>query len=180
MPPKRAPAPEIKPPVDFSPSIVLADSASLTGTHRVRIASNTVVHPRAKLNSTLGPITIGRSCIIGERTQLVAPDAQGLTIGDGVVVEVNALVEAREVGEGSTVEVGVRVGKGARVGKHCKLAPLTRVADGEVLEDYTVLYGAGERRMDKSGQEGARRKLLEMHVESLRVLIPSNASKWMS
>lgn len=60
------------------------------------------------------------------------------------------------------------------------MAPLTRVADGEVLDDYTVLYGAGERRIDKSGQEGARRKLLEMHVESLRVLIPSNASKWMS
>ncbi|RPB11900.1 hypothetical protein P167DRAFT_553755 [Morchella conica CCBAS932] len=169
MPPKRAPAPEIKPPVDFSPSLVLADSATLTGTHRIRIGANTVVHPRCKLNSTLGPITIGRSCIISERTQLVAPDAQGLAIGDGVVVEVNALVEAREVGEGSTVEVG-----------HCKLAPLTRVADGEVLEDYTVLYGAGERRIDKSGQEGARRKLLEMHVESLRVLIPSNASKWMS
>lgn len=123
MPPKtRPPAVEIaKPPVDFAPSIVVADSAALSGTHRIRIAANTVIHPRAKLNSSLGPITIGKSCIISERTQLSAPDSQGLTIGDGVVVEVNAVVEAREIGEGTAVEVGVKVGKGAVVGKVCSL-----------------------------------------------------------
>lgn len=64
--------------------------------------------------------------------------------------------------------------------ENCKLAPLTRIADGEVVPDDTVVYGAGERRIDASGTAGARRKLLEKHVESLRVLIPSNALKWMS
>lgn len=48
------------------------------------------------------------------------------------------------------------------------------------MPDNTVVYGAGERRVDASGTAGARRKLLERHVDSLRVLIPSNASKWMS
>ncbi|KAL0633397.1 hypothetical protein Q9L58_007710 [Maublancomyces gigas] len=181
MPPRSRISVEVaKPPVDFAPSIVVAETASLAGTHRIRIAANTVIHPRAKLNSALGPITIGRHCIISERTQITAPDSQGLTIGDGVVVEVNAVVEAREVGEGTAVEVGVRIGKGAVVGKNCKLSPLTRVADAEVIPDNTVLYGAGERRVDASGTAGARRKLLERHVDSLRVLIPSNASKWMS
>lgn len=121
MPPKsRPPTIELaKPPVDFSPSIVVAETALLTGTHRIRIASNTVIHPRAKLNSTLGPITIGSHCIISERTQITAQNAEGLTIGDGVIVEVNAVVEAKEIGEGTTVEVGVKVGKGAVVGKVC-------------------------------------------------------------
>lgn len=120
MPPRSRISVEVpKPPVDFAPSIVVAETASLAGTHRIRIAANTVIHPRAKLNSALGPITIGRHCIISERTQITAPDSQGLTIGDGVVVEVNAVVEAREVGEGTAVEVGVRIGKGAVVGKVC-------------------------------------------------------------
>lgn len=123
MPPRSRISVEVaKPPVDFAPSIVVAETASLAGTHRIRIAANTVIHPRAKLNSALGPITIGRHCIISERTQITAPDSQGLTIGDGVVVEVNAVVEAREVGEGTAVEVGVRIGKGAVVGKVCRAA----------------------------------------------------------
>lgn len=122
MPPRSRISVEVaKPPVDFAPSIVVAETAALIGTHRIRIAANTVIHPRAKLNSSLGPITIGRHCIISERTQITAPDGQGLTIGDGVVVEVNAVVEAREVGEGTAVEVGVRIGKGAIVGKVCRL-----------------------------------------------------------
>ena len=43
---------------------------------------------------------------------------EGLVIGDGTVVEVNALVEG-SVGAGSVVEVGVKIGKGGRVGSVC-------------------------------------------------------------
>lgn len=60
------------------------------------------------------------------------------------------------------------------------MGPLTKVLEGEVIEDNTVIFGSGQRRIDASGTMDARRKLLERHIESLRVLIPSNPSKFMN
>lgn len=107
----------VKPPVDFAGSIIISDSASLAGTHIIKIGAFSVIHPRAKLVTTLGPITIGSECIINERATIAAPDAVGLTIHDGVVVETNAVIEARLLGEDSTIEVGAKVGKRAIIGK---------------------------------------------------------------
>lgn len=109
--------PVAKPPVELHASCVIDGGAQLTGTNLIRIGSSTVIHPKARLNSSNGPITIGESCIIGERSLLQAADAGGLVIGDAVLVECNAVVEGKEVGEGTDVEVGVRIGKGAIVGK---------------------------------------------------------------
>jgi dynactin-6 len=114
-----------KPPVHFSSSITIADSALLTGTHPIAIHSESVVHPRAKLDSLAGRITIGRRCVIHERTTLGAVGTSGriteaaVTLGDYVTVEVGAAIEAGEtvIGEGTVVGVGVRVGAGAVVGK---------------------------------------------------------------
>lgn len=49
-----------------------------------------------------------------------------------------------------------------------------------MIEDNTVIFGSGQRRIDASGTMDARRKLLERHIESLRVLIPSNPSKFIN
>lgn len=106
-----------KPPTNLSETILISEGAQITGTHPVSIGDNTVVSPRCKINSTLGPVTIGNNCILNERTQLTAPDENGLVVEDYVVVEMNAVVEARRLGEGTAVEVGVRVGKAAEVGK---------------------------------------------------------------
>ncbi|CUS11841.1 unnamed protein product [Tuber aestivum] len=180
MPPKPRPSEAVaKPPTVLASSVVIAEAASLTGTFPIKIGANTVIHPRAKLTSAQGPITIGEHCIICERTQICPPGAEGLVIEDGVVVEVNAVVEG-SVGAGSVVEVGVRIGKGGSVGLNCKLGPLTKVLEGEVIEDNTVIFGSGQRRVDASGTADARRRLLERHIESLRVLIPSNPSKFVN
>ncbi|KAI5789079.1 hypothetical protein EDC01DRAFT_717724 [Geopyxis carbonaria] len=157
------------PPCDLASTSIIADAAQLTGTHRVRVGGNSVLHPRCKLNSALGPITIGAHCIISERTLLAAPGPEGLTLEDGVTVETNAVVEATRLGAGTTVEVG-----------NCKFAPLVRIAEDEVVPDDTVVYGTGQRRLDGSGSEGARRKVTEKHVDTLRGLIPSNRAKYMS
>ena len=106
-----------KPPTNLSQTILISEGAQITGTHPVCIGDHTVVSPRCKINSTLGPVTIGSNCILNERTQLTAPDENGLVVEDYVVVEMNAVVEARRLGEGTAVEVGVRVGKAAVVGK---------------------------------------------------------------
>ena len=115
------PAP--KPPVHFAPALVVADNAALTGTNLISIGLHTVVHPRSKLNSTYGPITIGNNCIISERSQIGIQSApsgsntEGVFIENGVVIETGAVVEARKIGEGSVVEVNARIGRGAIVGK---------------------------------------------------------------
>lgn len=52
------------------------------------------------------------------------------------------------------------------------------MADGEILPDYTVLYGNGMRRLDTSGAEDLRLKMVAKQVDVLRKLIPSNLAKF--
>ncbi|KUJ21913.1 trimeric LpxA-like protein [Mollisia scopiformis] len=176
------PAP--KPPTSLSSSLVIAEHASLTGTKLITLGSNTVIHPRSKLSSAYAPITIGNSCIISERSQIGIqnePDeeeADPVVIEDGVIIEVGAVVEGKRIGEGSVIEVNAKVGRGAVLGKHCKIGPLCEVAEGEVLPDYTVLFGNGMRRIDNSGVEDLKMKMVARQVEVLRKLIPSKIAKF--
>ena len=117
-----------KPPVQFSSSITIADSALLTGSNPIIISSESVIHPRAKLDSLGGKITIGRRCIIHERTTIGAIGTEGrvtengVTLGDYVTVEIGAAIEAGDtiIGDGSIVGVGSKIGRGANVGKVCR------------------------------------------------------------
>lgn len=116
-----------KAPVNFSSSIIIADSALLAGHHTINISSESVVHPRARLDSSNGRVTIGRRCIVHERTVVGAAPSnpsptdsrEGVMIHDYATIEVSAVVEAggTVVGEGTLVGVGCRVSKGAKVGK---------------------------------------------------------------
>lgn len=114
-----------KPPVNFS-SLTISDNALLQGTHSITMQAETVVHPRARFDSHLGSILVGRRCIVHERAHVGARPADmasarpgGVVLGDYVVVEVGSRVEAgeTEIGEGSTLHVGSRIGSGAKIGK---------------------------------------------------------------
>lgn len=111
-----------RPAVKIAPSVTIDGAAHLTGSHPIGIGAESVIHPRAKLNSLGGRITVGRRCIVEERATLGAPSAearQGVTLGDYVVVHVDAVVEAggTVVQDGAVIGVGARVGKGAVIGK---------------------------------------------------------------
>ncbi|KAL2016925.1 hypothetical protein VTK56DRAFT_2842 [Thermocarpiscus australiensis] len=68
-----------KPPVHFSsPSITISDSALLTGTHPISIASDSVIHPRARLDSLRGRVTIGRRCVVHERATVGSSSSTSL------------------------------------------------------------------------------------------------------
>lgn len=99
-------------------------------------------------------------------------------IENGVVVEVGAVVEAKTVGEGSVIEVQAKIGKGAVLGKHCKIGPLCEVADGEIVPDFTIVYGNGMRRLDISGVEDLKLKMVARQIDVLKKLIPSNLAKF--
>ncbi|KAI5865966.1 trimeric LpxA-like protein [Durotheca rogersii] len=177
-----------KAPVNFSSSIIIADSALLAGNHTINISSESVVHPRAKLDSSNGRITIGRRCIIHERTSIGASSADpvpsesrdGVFISDYVTVEVGAILESggTMIGEGTSIGVGCKVGKGAKLGKHCTLTPKSVVQPREIIPDFTVIYSNGIRRTDKRGITDLKNKAQARQIEVLRKLIPSNPSKF--
>jgi len=172
-----------KPPVSFASSLVIAENASLTGTNLITVGSSTIIHPRTRLNSTYAPITIGSQCIISERSAIgyqsaTENEGEGVVIDNGVVIEVGASVEAKRVGTGCVIEINAKVGKGAVLGKHCKIGPSCQVADGEILPDFTVVYGDGLQRVDNSGVQELKLKMVGRQVDVLRKLIPSNAPKF--
>ncbi|RYO85811.1 hypothetical protein DL766_003767 [Monosporascus sp. MC13-8B] len=100
-----------KAPANFSSSIIIADSALLTGHHTINVSAESVINPRAKLDSSNGRVTIGRRCIIHERTHIgaaptnpsPADSRDGVMIHDYATVEVGATVEAggTVIGEGT-------------------------------------------------------------------------------
>ncbi|KFX95636.1 hypothetical protein V495_05187 [Pseudogymnoascus sp. VKM F-4514 (FW-929)] len=175
-----------KPPVSFSSSITISDIAVLIGTHPVLIRSYSVIQPRARLITTHGPVSIGSMCIISERASLgllsvptTDPKLPGVTIGDNVTVDIGAIVEASHVGDGTHIEANARVHAGAKIGKFCRIGAFCEVAAGEVLEDYTVLFGEGLRRIDKTENDEAKLKATRRHVEVLRKLVTSKPEKFM-
>jgi dynactin-6 len=52
------------------------------------------------------------------------------------------------------------------------------VEENEVLPDYTVVYGPGQRRIDETEVDDLKIKLVKKQVDVLRKLIPSNISKF--
>lgn len=127
----------------IDPSVLVAQHAGFTGTQPITVGPNAVLHPHAKVSSTLAPVVIGENVVLWERTKIgvgmgdsvedskrssIASMAsrtsvrhssrgEGTVLGRNVTVESTAVVEAAEVGEGSVIEVGAYVGKGCVIGK---------------------------------------------------------------
>ena len=118
-----------KAPTSLSPDCVIADTAVLTGTHLISIGANAIIHPRARIVSTHGPVIIGEGCIISEKavvglptsaedpTPDTDPSIQSIELDRDVVVEPSATVQGGKVGEGSLLEAGSKVCAGAVLGK---------------------------------------------------------------
>ena len=178
--------PVVKPQCTLHPSAIVADKAHLIGPHKLGIGENTVVHPQARILAEHGNVSIGRNCIVAEKAILgprEARDGADLTIAEGVSIESGAVVEARSVGEHTTVEVKAKIGKGAVVGRWCKIAPSCRIEENEVLPDFTVVYGLGQRRVDTvlrdlKEMRDLRVKARDMEIGLLRTLIADGSLKW--
>lgn len=126
-----------KAPVRFSSSLVIAESAILSGVHLITLRTESLVHPRARIESLSGPVDVGKRCIVQERTHVGAlplvpgpvpaksggageedKNTTGVTLRDYCIVEAGAVVESggTVIGEGSRVGVGSRIGRGAVIG----------------------------------------------------------------
>lgn len=179
-------APVIKPQCRIHSLATVADKAQITGGNAVKIGENAFIHPHARLRAEHGNLTIGEGSIVAERAVLgVAEGAEDtdIVIGNGVSIESGAIVEAKRIGDNTTIEVNAKIGKGAVIGKWCKIAPLCEVDEKEMLDDYTVIFGSGQRRVDvvlKERQDVRDMKIKgrEKEIELLKTLIPDASVKW--
>jgi dynactin 6 len=135
-----------KPPVHLDPQSVISDSATLFGTHLITVGANAVVHPRATINSTHAPVTIGAGCIINERCNVGLQEEPDSYLSDlhveleaNVTLEPGATAEASRVGEGSVIEAGARLGTGAVLGKVSRLDVRYRGVNDVELPSHTTL-----------------------------------------
>lgn len=195
-----------KPPVNFSSTLTIPKEAALLGTHSITMQAETLIHPRARFDSTAGSILIGRRCIVHERAQVGAEPASaelakpgGVTLGDYVTVEVGSLIESggTEIGEGTIIQVGSKIGSGAKVGKVCHPMPctwgqnliLTRqqnctitsrtvIAPAEVIPDNTVIHSNGKRRVDRRRVLETRKVALVKQISVARKMIRSDPEKF--
>lgn len=188
-----------KPPCQIHASAVVAEKASITGSHTVELGENTVVHPHATIKAENGKVIIGQNSIIYE-TAVVGGEGD-IKIGDGVVIESGAIVEAKSIGDGTIIEVKVKIGRGATLGKvqccmqcdalrllmcwkqHCKVTPLNEIKPNENIPDYTVIYGDNQRRHNQTMASNpevrdAKRKGQELHIQLLKKLIPDASAKY--
>lgn len=62
--------------------------------------------------------------------------------------------------------------------QHCKIGPMCEIADGDVVPDFTVIYGNGLRRIDTSDIEDLKLKLVGRQTDILKKLIPTNLAKF--
>lgn len=189
-PTKRQPStssvPAVKPQCKIHSLATVADKAQITGSKVVEIGENAFIHPHARIKAEHGNVIIGKGSIISEKA--VVGVAEGseeadVVVGEFVSIESGALVEARKIGDHTTIEVNAKIGRGAVVGKWCKIAPLCEVREKEVLEDYTVVFGNGQKRTDVVLKEGKdvrdmKARGRDKEVELLKTLIPDASIKW--
>jgi dynactin-6 len=171
-----------KPPCTIHPTAIVAAKATIIGSYSISIGENSVLHPYSKLDASHGKVTIGNNTTIGEMA-VVGGGTGDVEIGDGVEIGPGAALEGCTVGEGGVVEGKGKIGNGAVVGRFCRVSALNEVMPGEVLADYTVVYGNGQRRRNTTLAENeevreAKLKGQELQVQLLKRLIPNSAAKW--
>lgn len=185
-PPSASTAPIIKPKCTLHPSAVIADKAQLTGSHSVELEENVILHPYARIRAEHGSVRIGKNSTVSE-TAVVGLEEGGegaVVVGTNVSIETGAVVQAKNVGDGSIVETSSKLGVGAVLGRHCKVTASQEVRAGEVLPDFTVVYGDNQRRVDRTLERNEEIRTMkvsgqEKQVELLKRLMPNAASKWM-
>jgi acetyltransferase-like isoleucine patch superfamily enzyme len=91
-------------PVTVSSTAYIADGARIQGNNTITIASHTLIHPRAHVNSTNCPINIGSHCMISEKAVIGGPILVG---GTGVAELAVPRPEIQLLSSSSTATAGV-------------------------------------------------------------------------
>lgn len=141
----------------------------------ITIGAGTVVHPKATIFAIVGPIVIGQNCIIEEGVIIVNRRKEIMRIGDDNLFEIGCRVESPSVGNSNTVSTRARLHYTIRLTSHCVIGAGCLVApiEDEILEDFTVIYGAaGEKRIWSGRGNVQEMDLRRKHSEYLQDMLP--------
>lgn len=108
-----AAAPPSFPFLSMGPGCIVCSEALLTGPHAIKLGAGCIVHPRARLDASLGPVTLGANNVLEEWASVRATDSAGVTVGDYNVLRVGCCVEAN-VGSANIVECRAHITAGQR------------------------------------------------------------------
>ncbi|KAF1967675.1 trimeric LpxA-like protein [Bimuria novae-zelandiae CBS 107.79] len=190
-------------------TVLIAQHAGFTGTQPITVGPNVVLHPHAKVSSSLAPIVLGEGVVLWERARVgvsmaeamndsrrssVASRAssvrdstrgEGIVLGRNVTIEAAAVVEAAEVGEGSVIEVGAYLGKGCVIGKYCTIVAHCVIPPNTQIPDYMVVQSATDYRLNRTllmrpEVLDMRMNFHTMQIQTFKRLVPNSIAKWIS
>ena len=123
--------------LDIDTAAVVCNGAILIG--KVKIGANTVVHPKATLDGSAGPILIDQNNII-EETVLIRGDGNGtIEIGSGNSFRVGTHCFAKKVGNTNIFEINSYVASGVTISNECTIGPKCRVEGEQLVPDRAIL-----------------------------------------
>lgn len=181
-----------RPPLEIHPTAHLDPQAYIQGTFTITLGANVVIHPRARLVSIHGPLTIRAGTVILERCVIggPAPDPKeplpsppeapvNTVIGQNVLLQASAEVQAGTVlDDACLIEPRAVIKKGVDIGKHSKVCAGC-VVDRSV-RDWMAVWGDGQTRRLRTGAvdpEDGRIKALRIDRESTAGLLKTAAAK---
>jgi len=164
------------PSVNISPHCHLDPASYVKGTHQLTLEAGVLVHPRSKLFTELGSITIKEGSIVSERCtigtstphdltmqhQRQAPGQPELpiTIGRSVYIHPNVKVQSPcTIADFVILEPGVAVSPHCVINSHAKICAGVALPAGTVIPSWTVVYGTDgrmRRRRHKDASEDSR------------------------
>eukprot|EP00033_Pygsuia_biforma_P004122 GCRY01004519.1.p1 GENE.GCRY01004519.1~~GCRY01004519.1.p1 ORF type:complete len:199 (+),score=35.97 GCRY01004519.1:58-654(+) len=133
----------------FEEGSLVCGSALVEGDHDVIIKKGTVIHPRAVIKATNGPVIIGEGNNICELCQVVnnlPPSEDGtpvtMTIGNNNSLDIGCVVHSKSIGSFNNIGVNAFLDSGSIVGDSCHLTPGSHLA-ATLLPSYSVLTAGG-------------------------------------
>lgn len=197
---KPNPPPAQKPLLHIHPTATIADKANISGTHPITISASAIIHPFARLDSSVGPIEIGEAAVVWEKAVVGAPP----TVSTPNSIEVNepattvigayasihphsAVHVGSSIGVHASVEVGAVVGAGAVLSEYVKLSPCVEIAAGVEIKSFMTVFWVGDKQMERvnttTREQGEVRELYEKGSEkeiALLKRVVRGGGKWTS
>lgn len=162
-----------KAPVTVHPTATIPDTTTFQGTYPVTIGAGTVFHPRARILSYEGPITIGESCIISEKVTIGnSPSSNptdhtihhvgSTTSGSATIIEdfvsigpLANIATGSRVRYAASVDASASLGRGVQIGRHAKVCPGCDLPNGNIVNDWVVIWFGG---FSEDGENSLRRR----------------------
>jgi carbonic anhydrase/acetyltransferase-like protein (isoleucine patch superfamily) len=184
--------PHPKPPLEIHPTAHLDPQAYIQGIFPINLGAHVIIHPRARLVSVYGPLSIGAGTVISERCIVGGPGPDPRSplppppevplktfLGHDVVFQAAAEVQAgSSIDDASLIEPQALIMSGLTVGKHTKVCAGCQV--DRSIGDWVVVWGDGQQRRKRIGAEEAengRLKALEREREATAALLKATAAK---